>query len=399
MTHRQTLHFLTCGHVDDGKSTLIGRLLYDIGAVPDDQVQGAMVDGKVDYSRLTDGLEDERAQGITIDVAYRFFRYGGRHYRIADTPGHVQYVRNMAVAAANSDCALILVDATHGVREQTLRHSKIALFFGIRHFIIAVNKMDLAGYDESRFNKIQESYRDGLGEIPDVTLTFIPVSAINGDNLSASSMNMPWYRGPNLLEYLAEVEVPAPPTSSVRLPVQSTIRLEEKRGYHGVLGGGNLQAGDVLHVADTSMPITISEIYHGGRATARALPGQAITVVPAEEVDLSRGNVLYGASAPVRYADAFTAALLWLDPAFAQLETVPAIIKIHHCEEQAEAQIKVLRDPIAEAQIFTASPIPMDAYSTHRATGLFLLIQPETEKVIAVGTVQSLQGKEWNFSI
>lgn len=400
MTTRDTLHFLTCGHVDDGKSTLIGRLLHDIGAIPEDQTAGAIVDGVIDYSRLTDGLEDERAQGITIDAAYRFFRHGGRHYRIADTPGHVQYVRNMAVAAANSDAVLVLVDASHGVREQTVHHSRIAAFFGIRNFIVAVNKMDLVGYERERFDAIAENYRKALGDISGVALQFIPVSALNGVNLTSRGAHAKWYKGPSVLEALAVLQVPPSPRHGACLPVQLVVRTQDtRRGYMGSLSGGNIRVGGNLRVGDTGESITISEIFHSGRAVSEARPGEAIMVLTEQDVDLSRGNVLYAPEAHMQPTDAFVARLLWLDPGFNHRDAVQCVLKVHNREELVEVQVQQSGHAFAEAKIFAATPLVIDAYHRNRATGLFMLIESETEKVIGIGTVLSPQDQEWGFSI
>lgn len=397
------LRFLTCGHVDDGKSTLIGRLLFEIDAVPDDQLAGAMVDGKVDYSRLTDGLEDERAQGITIDVAYRYFRYGGRHFRIADTPGHVQYTRNMAVAAVGSDVAMILVDAPHGVREQTIRHSRIAALLGVKHFVIAVNKMDLADYSQKTFEDIEAHYRKAMADVQGVGLTFIPVSAIVGDNVVAKSEHMPWYKGVTLIDYLSTKEVELPAQNGARLPVQSMVRLGEERGYHGLLSGGSLNVGDVLSVARSNETVTIAELYHSGKAVAEVHAGQAITVVPVEDVDISRGAVLKPADQEMPVSDALLADVIWLDSSFADKETVQAIIKVHHREVQAEIEVTAPADggdnPVAKTKVFTATPLSIDAFADNQQTGLFLIIWPETEATIGVGIITAPDGNEWNFAI
>lgn len=396
MISRDTLHFLTCGHVDDGKSTLIGRLLYDVSAIPDDQAAGATVDGALDYSRLLDGLEDERSQGITIDAAYRYFRYGGRHFRIADTPGHVQYVRNMAVAAANSDVALILVDAAHGVREQTIRHSKIAAFFGIRQFVIVANKMDLVGYSETKFKGIEKDYRDQMADVPNLTLTFIPVSAIAGDNVFKKTTNMPWYKGEAMMDYLQKVQVQTSSMQGVRLPVQSVIRFEDRRGYQGMLNGGVVKEGDRLQVDGTGSSIGISRIYHSGKQVKEASAGQAVTLVTDDDVDIARGNVLYPASAPITSTESFVGSVLWLDPSFAGRGDIQCTLKIHNREEQVEVRQGAVNGPIVDACIFAALPIPVDMYAHNRMTGIFMLIELETERAIGVGTVRSLKECDWD---
>lgn len=404
--HKPTLHFLTCGHVDDGKSTLIGRLLYEINAIPDDQLAGAMVDGKLDYSRLTDGLEDERAQGITIDVAYRYFRHDGRHFRIADTPGHVQYTRNMAVAAVGSECALILVDASHGVREQTIRHSRIAALLGVRHFCIVVNKMDLVQYSQKTFEDIEQHYRTALKDVEGISLTFIPVSAIAGDNLVTAGENMSWYHGKTLLECLSTLDFSTKSTAtkgSARLPIQSMVRLGEQRGYHGLLSGGSFKVGEKLSVARSGETVTIAELYHSGKQVQEVCAGQAITLVPVEDVDISRGSVLKPADVDMPVSDGLIADVIWLDSNFANVENLQAIIKVHHREVQAEIEVIRLADggdnPVAKTKIFTATPLSIDAFADNPSTGLFLIIWPETEATIGVGIITAPDGNEWNFSI
>lgn len=389
-TDRTTLHFLTCGHVDDGKSTLIGRLLHDIGVIPADQAANAMVDGAIDYSRLTDGLEDERSQGTTIDAAYRYFRFDGRHYRIADTPGHDQYVRNMAVAAANSDVALILIDGVHGLRAQTLRHARIAAFFGISQFVVAINKMDLLNYSAARFEEIAQSVRHALADVPGLNLTFIPVSALLGVNVAhASPAQTPWYKGPCVMDYLRMVDVKNPPLQGARLCVQSVIRFDDKRGLQGMLNGGALKVGDDVQVAPSGARANIAALYHSGKAVNNAQAGQAITLVLDGDVDSARGDVVHAHNAPLSCLDQFQGKLLWLDPALYQQSTVSALLKIHTHEQQAEVQIAAPSaandNPIVAAEIFTALPIPFDAYSANRATGLFMFIEPGSERVLGVG--------------
>ena len=397
------LRFLTCGHVDDGKSTLIGRLLYEIDAVPNDQLAGAMVDGEIDYSRLTDGLEDERAQGITIDVAYRYFRHAGRHYRIADTPGHVQYTRNMAVAAVGTDVAMILVDASHGVREQTIRHSRICALLGVKHFVVVANKMDLVDYSQATFNEIEAHYRKALADVEGVSLTFIPVSAIAGDNVVSKSQAMDWYGGPTLLEYLSTKEAEPLAQNGARLPIQSMVRLGEQRGYHGTLTGGSFKVGDKLSVARSNEAVTIAELYHSGKSVQEVHAGQAITVVPVEDVDISRGAVLKPADQDMPVSDALLADVIWLDNRFAEQENIQCVVKVHHREVQAEVEVLEKAsgegNPVAKTKIFTATPLSVDAFADNQATGLFLVISPETETTIGVGIITAPDGNEWNFAI
>lgn len=392
MSMRNSLHFLACGHVDDGKSTLMGRLLFDIGAIPDDQICEAMVKGELDYSLLTDGLEDERSQGITIDVAYRYFRHKGRAYRIADTPGHVQYTRNMAVAAADSDVAVILVDAAHGVREQTLIHSHIAAFFGIRTFLIVVNKMDLVSFDEARFRDVSDLFRRAFNcnyfgdEKP--SFSFIPVSATEGDNVTSPSSRTPWYRGLTLLEGLEQAKEAIAQENGLRLPVQYVIRTKSgTRGYQGMLTGGKITVGDNLHVTGTPRSVTVKALYHGGREVGEASNGEAVTVMIDDDVDLARGCVLFSGNAPMNLLDAFPAQILWIEPNRLAQKRVRARLKIHTRDAQVEVENLGANGPLMSASISAESTLPVDAFETNKSTGLFILTDQESEKVIGVGTV------------
>lgn len=380
------IRFITCGHVDDGKSTLIGRLLYEMGVIPEDQIAGATTNGVIDYSRLTDGLEDERAQGITIDVAYRYFHKDDRYYRIADTPGHVQYLRNMAVAAVDSDAVFLLVDALHGVRDQTIRHARIAAFFGVKHFVIAVNKMDLVEYAKGRYDEISEHFRKEMCDWKDINITFIPVSAINGDNVTIRSSHMLWYQGPTVKEYLENFTPPALPKSAVRFPVQYVIRITDTvRGYQGTLSGDSIKIGDKLRVAATGDEVTITKLYHSGCEVGFAHPGQAITLVIAEDVDLSHGSLLCDPQKPAILSDNFHSEIFWLSMQEADKEAFQGILKIHHSAEMAEISVESFNGPIGKAETLTASPITFDPFAQNPRTGLFLLIEPETEKVVGIG--------------
>lgn len=391
---RNTLHFLTCGHVDDGKSTLIGRFFYEIGVVPSDQVENARVAEILDYARITDGLEDERAQGITIDVAYRYFRFGGRHYRIADTPVHMQYVRNMAVAAADSDCALLLIDASHGIREQTLRHARIAEFFRIRHYIVAVNKMDLVNYGESIFHNMKSELLTRLGWQDRQEIKCIPVSALQGDNVTQRSMNTPWYSGPTLLDAVMGTPATGKTQNGVRFAIQAVARHAEERLYLGMLYGGALHIGDSLIIAEDGIRVRVDTIYHSGRKVPNAHPGQSIAITAGGDVDISRGNLLYAPDAPPLLSTDFTAHLLWLDTSPLPLSPIQCILKLHNREEWCEVRVVQESDPISAAQINTATLLSADPYTDNLHTGLFLLIDPESERVLAVGGIkQILQAK------
>lgn len=385
-TNQRMLKFTTCGHVDDGKSTLIGRLLYELGVIPEDQASGAMVNGTLDYSRLTDGLEDERTQGITIDVAYRYFEIAGQHYRFADSPGHIQYLRNMAVAAVDSDAVLVLVDALHGVREQTLRHSQIAAFFGVKRLVVVVNKMDLVEFARGRFEEICAQFRDGMRGAADLQIDFIPVSALAGDNVSTRSARTLWYQGPTLREWVTQFALPAEATGPARLPVQGVVRITDtQRGYQGTLVGSSLRVGDVLHVADTGAKVTVHALYHSGAQVPQVNAGDAITVVVAEDVDVARGSFLCAANAPANRTDNFFADVFWMSNQEEGKAAFQGMLKLGHREEMAEIVVDSYRGPIGAAEVFTANPVVFDSFATQPRMGLFLLIEPETERVAGIG--------------
>jgi bifunctional enzyme CysN/CysC len=386
---QDTIHFLTCGHVDDGKSTFIGRLLHDMGAVPQDQIAQAFVNGKLDYSRLTDGLEDERAQGITIDVAYRYFRDGARHYRIGDTPGHLQYLRNMAVAAVDCHCAFLLVDAVHGLREQSLRHSQIAAFLGVKSFVIVVNKMDLIDYSQEKFNTIVDQYEKALSAWGyDLDVTFIPVSALEGENITLKSEKMPWYTGQSILSYLRAFTPCVQEASAVRFPVQNVIRLSDTvRGYQGFLSGSEIKVGDALKVVNSDDTVTVSALYHSGKEVQVVKAGQSVTVSVQEDSDIARGVVLSTPENPPAQTDQFKAGLVWLEQNPEQADGFQGLLKIHHQTETAFLEVENLADPLITVSVTTANPVICDAWEKNPRMGLFLLIEPETEKVKAIGKI------------
>ena len=390
-----TIQFLTCGHVDDGKSTLIGRLLYDIGVVPDDQIEAAKDDdGKIDYSLFTDGLEDERRQGITIDVAYRYFRHDGCRYRIADTPGHLEYMRNMAVAAVSSDIAVILVDAIHGIRLQTVQYSKIARFFGVKQFLVAVNKMDAVEYSQDRFHEIQKAYLEEFeNDDTECTVNFVPVSAIVGDNVANKSENMSWYVGPTVLEYLQRAERHTHTNESIRLPIQHMMKDEEgRRWYMGTLHGGSLKIGDKIVSVDSGQTATIDGLFYSGEHVEIVNRRQAVAVRVAEDIDITRGSVLALAEKDSEAGEAFYADILWLDKKHQDKETFSGTLKIHHEETQTQVTIKedeTANDngPLKSGFVNLAKPIAVDVFESNPHTGLFILIDPYTELAVGVGTV------------
>ena len=319
------LHLVTCGSVDDGKSTLIGRLLAETGSVPADQLEyarqtrrgGSTIPvGEVDFSLLTDGLEAEREQGITIDVAYRHMNLpNGRRVLIADAPGHEQYTRNMAVAASNGDVAVLLVDAARGVRKQTHRHLTVCALMGVKTVVIAVNKMDLIDYDRGTFEQLVEEVKATASRLGVPQVVAIPLSAFAGENVTASAATMPWYEGPHLLEFLsAWVPIAETTAAPFRFPVQFVVRAEGNfRGYAGTVVAGEISPGDEITVADSGRTAIIDRIVTYEKDLAKAVAGQAVTLTLDHEVDVTRGDLL-AASGPdlVQPADRFSADLVWL---------------------------------------------------------------------------------------
>jgi bifunctional enzyme CysN/CysC len=322
-TSKELLRFITCGSVDDGKSTLIGRLLYETRQIFDDQLSALEVDSRrvgtrgdgIDFALLVDGLSAEREQGITIDVAYRFFATSKRKFIVADTPGHEQYTRNMVTGASSADLALLLVDARKGVLEQTRRHSILADLVGIRRIVLAVTKMDLAGHDQSAFDAIVADYRDFAGRIGIEDWVAIPVSGVNGDNVAAPSEAMPWYAGPTLLDHLETVpiESAADEAKPFRMPVQWVNRPDHHfRGFSGQVASGRVSPGDEVRILPSGRLSRIERIVTFDGDVAEAFAGQSITVTLADEVDCSRGDVIAAAKDPPHAADQFEATIIWM---------------------------------------------------------------------------------------
>jgi bifunctional enzyme CysN/CysC len=407
---KDLLRFLTCGSVDDGKSTLIGRLLYDCSLILDDHLATLRQEsrrlgttgGDIDFSLLLDGLEDERQQKITIDVAYRFFATQERAFAVADTPGHEQYTRNMATGASTCDLAVILADARKGVLPQTKRHAFITALLGIRHIVLAVNKMDLVGFDEQCFEEIATrfaAFAAGLGNPP---VRVIPISARSGDNVTARSAHMPWYRGPTLLEHLHSIEV-ADDDLAFRFPVQWVNRPNgEFRGFSGTVVSGSIAPGDEVLVAGSRRSVRVKEIVSFDGALARAAEGDAITLALDSEIDIARGDLLVDPRDPPECVDQFAAHVIWLSdqplvPSRSYLlkigtRTVPATITAlkHRIDVETLAQLadKTLSlNEIGFCNLATATPIAFDPYKANRHTGAFILIDRLTNETAGAGMI------------
>jgi bifunctional enzyme CysN/CysC len=391
------LRLLTCGSVDDGKSTLIGRLLHDCRALPADKL-----DGLTDFSLLADGLEAEREQGITIDVAYLYFERGDRRFILADTPGHEQYTRNMATGASRAELAIVLIDASKGVLTQTRRHATIARLLGIRSFVLAVNKMDLVGFDQKRFDAIVADFAAFAREVEIEAFTAIPVSALEGDNITAPSGRTPWYDGPALLPFLEAVE-PArgPAVAGLRLPVQQVIREGGARFYAGMIAAGSVRPGDEVGIAPAGTRAIVARIATMDGDLDRADVGQSVALSFTTEVDCSRGDTIV-AGEPPQLADQFEATLIWMAeeallPGRQYLlklgtQAVPATVQEPKYKigidtmEQLAARTLALNE-IGTAIVHTAHPIVFEHYAQSRALGGFILIDRLTAATVAAGLI------------
>ena len=414
------LRFATAGSVDDGKSTLIGRLLYDSKSVFSDQleaVEKTSADRGDDYTNLallTDGLRAEREQGITIDVAYRYFATPARTFIVADTPGHVQYTRNMVTGASTADVALVLVDARKGVIEQTRRHASLSALLRVPHVVIAVNKMDLVDWDEAVFDGIVKDFRDFAAKLNLPHIVAIPMAALQGDNVVNKSDKMPWYAGPPLLEFLETVQVDVDHigTLGARFPVQYVIRpmsvdLPDYRGYAGTLATGRIKAGDEVVVLPSGRRTTVAAVETADGPLDEAVARQAITVRLADEVDVSRGDMIAAADDAPMSTQEFEATVCWM----ADAPLVPGRrVLLKHTTRSVKAIVSALLDTldvtnlqsgaatsfglndIGRVTIRTSSPVFVDDYNVDRTTGAFVLIDEATGATVGAGMVGSVLG-------
>ncbi|MFC3101915.1 sulfate adenylyltransferase subunit CysN [Altererythrobacter lauratis] len=412
--NKTLLRFITCGSVDDGKSTLIGRLLYDSKMIFEDQLAALEADSKrvgtqgdaIDFALLVDGLAAEREQGITIDVAYRFFTTEKRKFIVADTPGHEQYTRNMVTGASTADLAVILIDARKGVLTQTRRHSFLAHLVGIRHIVLAVNKMDLVDYDQSTFEHIVADYRSFAKSIGITDFTPIPISGFKGDNITnAPSPNTPWYDGPSLINHLETVEVDNTTAQAqpFRMPVQWVNRPNlDFRGFSGLITSGTVKPGDAVRIVPSGKTSTVKSIVSFDGELDEAVAGEAVTICLADEVDCSRGNVIAAAGNPPESADQFEANIIWMSdddliPGRAYwlklaTQTVSATIAqpkyeidVNSMEHLAAKTLKL--NGIGVAEVTTDKPIVFEPYEASRSLGGFILIDKLTNATVGAGMI------------
>ena len=409
--HKSLLRFITCGSVDDGKSTLIGRLLFDTKMIFEDQLAALAADSKrigtqgqnIDFALLVDGLAAEREQGITIDVAYRYFATEKRKFIVADTPGHEQYTRNMVTGASTADLAVILVDARKGVLTQTRRHSYLAHLLGIKSIALAVNKMDLVAYSQTTFDTIGAEYRAFADSIGIENVTAIPISSLAGDNITSASKNTGWYRGPALLDHLesVEIDVAAAQRRPFRMPVQWVNRPNlDFRGFAGLISQGHLRPGDAVRVLPSGRTSTVSRIVTMGADLGDAVAGQSVTVTLADEVDCSRGDVLVAAEDSPEVADQFEGALVWMAdepllpgrPYWLKLASQIVTATIHSPKYQINVNTmehlaaKTLSlNAIGVANLSTDKPLVFEPYEKSRELGGFILIDKISNATVAAG--------------
>jgi sulfate adenylyltransferase large subunit len=413
-SEKDLLRFSTAGSVDDGKSTLIGRLLYDTQSVYEDQVRsiegkGTTAPGQLDFALLTDGLRAEREQGITIDVAYRYFSTPRRKFIIADTPGHEQYTRNMATGASTADAAVVLVDAGKGVLPQSRRHAYIASLLRVEHVIVAVNKMDLVQYGEARFRTIEQEFRAVLDRIAAETgnrfeTSFVPVSALVGDNVVGPSAAMPWYTGPSLLGLLESLPASRSDAGAAfRFPVQRVVRPDRAfRGFAGQIASGTVRAGDAIVVLPSRKRAVVERIVTWEGDLPRAQAPLSVTLVLDREIDISRGDLIAAAEAPARVAARAKASLVWMGQSPLELnrrylvkhtsQTVPAVVSAVDYRasiatlDREPAQTLELND-IGGISLQLLRPVALDLYRENRGTGNFILIDPQSNATVAAGMI------------
>jgi sulfate adenylyltransferase subunit 1 len=423
------LRFITAGSVDDGKSTLIGRLLYDSKAVLSDQLSALSraknkrtVGDEIDLSLLTDGLEAEREQGITIDVAYRYFATAKRKFIIADTPGHEQYTRNMVTGASTAHATIVLVDATrvtivNGAAQllpQTKRHSAIVKLLGLQHVIVAINKMDLVDFSETRFNEIRDAYVELARQLGLTNVRFVPVSALKGDNIVTASERMPWYAGEPLLDVLEALPVETAGNAALRFPVQWVARqdgsqADDFRGYMGRVESGEVKVGDTIVVLPGNREATVAEIVApvpGGTAPVdRAFAGQTVTIRLEQDVDVSRGDTFVLAGDASQPAKKLEADLCWFDDAplstqrkyllkqttntvFARIGAIQQVLDVHTLSHATNRHDLAMND-IGRVSLTLQKPLVCDEYDTHPGTGAFVLIDEATHHTVAAGMIRA----------
>jgi bifunctional enzyme CysN/CysC len=423
--HKSLLRFITCGSVDDGKSTLIGRLLYESKMLFEDQLAAVESDSKkfgtqgdeIDFALLVDGLAAEREQGITIDVAYRFFSTDRRKFIVADTPGHEQYTRNMVTGASTADVAILMVDARKGILTQTRRHSFLVNLIGIRHIVVAINKMDLVDYSEKTFNQIVEDYTEFAKQLGIQNITFIPISAFKGDNIIEPSERTPWYRGTTLMGFLETVEIDEErlQKSAFRMPVQWVNRPNlDFRGFSGQIAGGVVKPGDRIRVLPSGKESTVDRIVTRDGDLEQAVAGQSITITLADEIDISRGDLLVEATEPASVAKQFETTIVWMheEPMLpgrtylmkvgtktvsATLTDIKYQVNVNTLEHTAAKKLEL--NGIGICTISLDQSIPFDPYTDNQDTGGFILIDRLSNYTVGAGLINFALRRSQNITM
>lgn len=420
---QEIIKFLTAGNVDDGKSTLIGRLLHDTDSLFQDQIDEVKVstedsfNGELDFSLFLDGLLSERAQKITIDVAYRYFSYEGKKFIIADAPGHEQYTRNMAVAASNSDVVIILIDATKGVKTQTIRHSYIAHLFGIKNVVVAINKMDLVDYKYDVFDDIKKTYLEKTNELGFDNRFFVPISAINGENIVEKNTNIPWYKGKSIVEYLLEAKPRAQSQDLTRLQIQSLAKHDSKRFYQGLVSSGTLNVGDEVMAYPTKKKVKVTNIVHSEKEVQTAVAGNSISININQDVDLERGGLVTNTGDRPYFANNFSSHIIWFSPdelnineskefhikinhnyLRARVDNINHIIDINNLSNVTDTKKyqhqTISLNQVANVSLSLSQETAFDLFSSNKNTGSFLLIDKENNSTVACGIISNFLPKE-----
>lgn len=420
---QDTLRFITCGSVDDGKSTLIGRLLWESKQIFDDQVAALKNESRkhgtqgndIDFALLVDGLSAEREQGITIDVAYRFFSTTRRKFIVADTPGHEQYTRNMVTGASTADLAILLVDAQQGILTQTRRHAFLASLMGIRHVVLAINKMDLISYDAEKFSEIEETFRQFAKALNFDSITAIPLSALKGDNITVRSPSTSWYRGPTLMGYLETVKFDSPISDRLVYPIQWVNRPNSSfRGFSGSVADGVVKVGDEIRVTSSGQTAHVAEIVTMDGKFPEAVQGQSVTLTLDREIDASRGDVFSLAQNPLETTDQFEATLVWMNDeqglagrnyqiklatqwASASITSIKHKVNVNTLANEAAKQLGL--NDICVCNISTSRPIVFDTYSHSKTLGGFILVDRFTNATVAAGMVNHSLRRAHNIHI
>jgi len=415
--HKDLLRFITCGSVDDGKSTLIGRLLYDSKNLHDDQIVAAELESKkygtqqgaLDLALLVDGLQSEREQGITIDVAYRFFSTAKRKFIIADTPGHEQYTRNMVTAASNAEAAIILIDARQGVLTQTKRHAYLVSLMGIRHVVVAINKMDLIGYSESGYTKIRQNFIEFSRQLKFDFVDFIPISALMGDNILCNSGNMSWYKGQALISALEDIKLSPSEDLPLRFPVQYVNRPNlDFRGYCGSIASGNINKGDNIKILPSGQTTKVASIIQPATAqkeaeTLSASPPMSVTITTESKLDISRGDIVVSAEEEPQLSDKIEVMLVWMNKVIMNCSReyiikhatsmilgrfleIDYVVNINTLEQQSDVNILDIND-IGQCQLSLTQPILLDPYAKNQSMGRFIVIDRITNETLGAGIV------------